>query len=382
MIMLQLCMQAASFIYLFVIALTAVGIMSLERQKWRFFNYIPGIVLTYGLSMLIAQSGIWNHNNAITHTYTLLKSNLLPAMLFLMLLSIDFKSFFALGRKPLIAYAAAVISLMASFSLVFWIFGFNYVEAGTFAALGASWMGGTANMLAVGAALHVSDNAMGYALIVDSLNYTLWVMLLLSLVGSAAAFNRFSGADSMHQRLQGIGCSCTIGPKRYWLLLGIALAVSILAQLLGAHLNALSQTTWVVLLATLFGLIGSRTPLQRLNGSSELSNTMLYLLVALIGSHAYFEKVDAIWSYIAAGSTILLFHAIMMLIAARLFKLDLFSIAVASLANIGGVASAPILAAAYNRALIGVAVLMAIMGYLIGTFSGLALGHFLQWIAS
>jgi uncharacterized membrane protein len=61
--------------------------------------------------------------------------------------------------------------------------------------------------------------------------------------------------------------------------------------------------------------------------------------------------------------------------------LDLFSIAVASLANIGGVASAPILAAAYHKSLVSVGVFMAIMGYLIGTFGGLFIGNILIALA-
>ena len=85
--------------------------------------------------------------------------------------------------------------------------------------------------------------------------------------------------------------------------------------------------------------------------------------------------------YLLAGLLILVIHGTVMVIAAKVFRLDLFSIGIASLANIGGVASAPILAAAYNKSLIGVAVLMAIMGYLIGTFGGLLVGYTLQWIA-
>jgi len=148
------------------------------------------------------------------------------------------------------------------------------------------------------------------------------------------------------------------------------------------QIEGLSQTTWVVLLATLFGLIGSQTPLAKVNGANQIANTMLYLLVALIGSRASFDNGSAIVSYILAGSAILILHASFMIILAKIFKLDLFSIGVASLANIGGVASAPLLAAAYNRSLIGIAVLMAIMGYLIGTFGGLFVGYLLKSIAS
>jgi uncharacterized membrane protein len=132
----------------------------------------------------------------------------------------------------------------------------------------------------------------------------------------------------------------------------------------------------------MLGLAGSYTPLSRINGSQELSGTMLLLLVALIGSRADFADLSQIPRYLAAGFAILALHATLLVAAAKLFRLDLFSIGVASLANIGGVASAPILASAYHKSLAPVAVLMAVMGYLVGTFGGLAVGYALQWITA
>ncbi|MEA1919332.1 MAG: DUF819 family protein [Campylobacterota bacterium] len=375
-------MQSASLLYLLSIAFIALGVMRLEQRGWKVFNYLPGIVMVYALSMLIAQSAQWHDNEAITQSYQLLKNNLLPAMLFLMLLSINFKAFLGMGRALLIAYSGAFISLIFSFVFVFWLFGFSEDESGVFAALSGSWMGGTANMLAIGSALHVSEAQMGYAMIVDSLNYTFWVMSLLALVALAPRFNRWSGASISHNQISDIGCSCTIGPKRYWLLLLIAFIVSLSSQVLAMQLEGLSPTTWVVLIATFFGLLGSQTPLSKVNGANPIANTMLYLLVALIGSRANFDDGSGLIGYITAGTAILVLHALFMILLAKLFKLDLFSIGVASLANIGGVASAPLLAAAYNRSLIGIAVLMAIMGYLIGTFGGLSVGYLLKMLAS
>jgi uncharacterized membrane protein len=108
---------------------------------------------------------------------------------------------------------------------------------------------------------------------------------------------------------------------------------------------------------------------------------MLYIIIALIGSQAVFDSFSDVGVYVAAGFVILLIHAFIMILGAKIFRLDLFSVAVASLSNIGGVASAPILAAAYNKSLVSVGVLMAIMGYLIGTFGGLAVGNILIGLA-
>jgi len=232
-------------------------------------------------------------------------------------------------------------------------------------------------MVAVGSALGVNEDSFAYALVVDSVDYTLWVMLLLFLVPFANLFNKFSKSEKNLAYLGEIGCACSMGAKRYWLLIILALAVSLLSQLLSSKIVLLNATTSMVIFATLFGIIGSFTKLKELNGSSEVSTTMLYILIALIGSNAVIENFSGLGIYVVAGLVILLIHAVIMLIGARVFHLDLFSISVASLANIGGVASAPILAATYNKSLVSVGVLMAIMGYIIGTFGGLLVGNIL-----
>ena len=371
-------------LYLLSIAAIAAlfGIAERHTKTSRYFTYLPAVVLIYAAAMIAAQAGVWQRSEAIDSVYRIAKNNLLPAMLFLMLLQLDMGRFVRLGRSMLIAYAAATLSIAAAFIVVFALFGFGGREASMFAALCGSWMGGTANMLAVGGAMDVDETMMGYALAVDAVCYTFWVMLLLAVVRFAPHFGRWSGAVRSEEVAGGIGCACTIGPKRYWLLLGISLAVALVSQYAAEHLGGLGAATWMVLIATFAGVAASFTPLSRLNGSNELASTMLLLLVALIGSRAEFAEPGSIPLYIAAGFAILAVHAAVLVAAAKVFRLDLFSIAVASLANIGGVASAPILAAAYDRALIGVAVLMAVVGYLAGTFGGLAVGYVLKMTGS
>lgn len=108
---------------------------------------------------------------------------------------------------------------------------------------------------------------------------------------------------------------------------------------------------------------------------------MLYVIVALVGSRADLAELGQAPVYIVAGLIILLVHGSLMVVIARLFHLDLFTCGVASLANIGGVASAPILAAAYSRVLIPIGVLMALLGYVIGTAGGLIVARILSLMA-
>jgi len=207
-------------------------------------------------------------------------------------------------------------------------------------------------------------------------------MFLLFLVPFATYFNKFTDSHERMAKLGDIGCACTIGAKRYWLLIFLSIVVAFVVNTIASlDFQIMSYTTTTVILATLLGVLGSFTKLKTINGSSEVSSTMLYILIALIGSKAVFESFSDVGTYVLAGFLILVIHAAIMVLGAKIFKLDLFSIAVSSLSNIGGVASAPILAATYNKALVSVGVLMAIMGYIIGTFGGLAVGGILMEFA-
>jgi len=365
-------------VYLFTLAFIATLFYLLEsKTKLKIFKFIPAVVMIYACSMLLASMGVFESNAEVNAIYKQTKTNLLPAMLFLMLLQIDLRHFFKLGKSLLIAYILAVFSIAFGFIVVAFSFSFSSDMSGAFGALAGSWMGGTANMVAVGSALGVSEESFAYALVVDSVNYTLWVMLLLFLVPFAPYFNKFTKSSDNLAYLGEIGCACNIGAKRYWLLILLALLASFAAQYLSTFFTFLNATTTVVLLSSLFGILASFTKMKELNGSSEVATSMLYIIIALIGSKAVIESFSGLGLYVLAGFCILIIHAIIMVIGAKIFKLDLFSIAVASLSNIGGVASAPILAAMYNKSLVSVGVLMAIMGYIIGTFGGLLVGNIL-----
>ena len=369
--------------YLLTISLIVAFFAFLDlKTNYRILKYIPAVVLIYATSMLFASFGLFEQNSQIHHVYRLTKTNLLPAMLFLMLLQIDFRHFLKLGKSLLIAYTLAVLSIAFAFILTAFMFHFDANTSAAFGALAGSWMGGSANMVAVGSALGVHEDAFAYALVVDSVDYTLWVMLLLFLVPFAKFFNKFTKSDENLAYLGDIGCACSMGAKRYWLLIALALAVSLFCQILATKVIILNATTSIILFATLLGIAGSFTKLRSINGSSEVSTTMLYILIALIGSNAVIENFSGLGTYVFAGLVILLIHAFIMILGAKIFKLDLFSISVASLANIGGVASAPILAATYNKSLVSVGVLMAIMGYIIGTFGGLLIGNILLRLGS
>ena len=380
------------FIYLAVLMMIGSLIVYTEKKsQHKLFEYLPAIVIIYFVVMLLSTFGLWQKTDSVTATYKSVKSNLLPAMIFLMLLSADMREIFKLGRKMLLTFFLASVSIAIGFIGTFTLFH-SYFEPGSwkaFAALSGSWMGGTGNMVAIQSALNLPDSAMGYTLLIDSIDYAIWVMILLALVPFAKKFNLWSKADT--SVIDEVGKRLALKEENkkpisfasLFFLLGTALFVSALSQYGASFLpttSFLTTTTWIVIIATVAGILFAMTPLAKMSGGSELAHIMLYLIVALIASRANFTELTEAPLYIFAGFVIITIHVIIMVIFAKLFKLDLFSLGVASLANIGGVASAPILASAYSKALIPIGVLMAMMGYIVGTFGGLMVGKVLEMI--
>ena len=378
--------------YVALLIVIASSIVFVEQKtRHKLFEYLPSIVILYFVVMLFSTFGLWQKSESVTATYTFLKSNLLPAMIFLMLLSADMREIFKLGKKMILTFFLASISIAIGFIGTFSLLH-GYFEPGSwkaFAALSGSWMGGTGNMVAIQGALDLPDSAMGYTLLIDSIDYAIWVMILLALVPFSRKFNLWSKADT--SIIDEVGEKLSLNEKHkrpmsffsLFILLASSLLISYLAQSMATYMPTtpfLTATTWVVIIATLSGILFAMTPLAKHSGSSQLGSIMLYLIVALIASRANFTELTEAPLYIIAGFVIIMIHVSIMILFAKLFKLDLFSLGVASLANIGGVASAPILASAYSKALIPIGVLMAMMGYIVGTFGGLMVGKILKVI--
>ena len=386
-------MITTAFSYLSILIFIASMLVYIEtKTKAKFFEYLPAIVILYFTVMTLSTLELWTKTDEINSAYKAFKSNLLPAMIFLMLLQSDIRKILKLGKKILLTFFLASLSISLGFIVMFTLMN-SYFEPEAWKAFGAlsgSWMGGTGNMVAIQSALELPDSKMGYVLLIDSIDYAIWVMILLALVPFAKHFNRWTKADGnllekLTNTLETEKEKKELNFPSIFMMLGLALMVSVIAQTLAPLLpttSFLTNTTWVVIIATFTGILFGLTAVGKEASAQPLANIMLYLIVALIASRANFAELTQAPLYIFAGFIIIAIHASIMVIFAKLFKLDLFSLGVASLANIGGVASAPILAGAYNKALIPIGVLMAMMGYIVGTFMGLGVSQVLKIIAT
>ncbi|MBQ0137799.1 MAG: DUF819 domain-containing protein [Kurthia sp.] len=379
------------FMYISVLVALAAVMVFVEKKfgKTKFMKFIPGIVLIYIGAALMQTFGLFESNESTEAAYSNVRWALLPALLFLMLLKCDIRVVAKLGPKILGSFTVAVISISAGFVLVYALLKSFYVEDTwkAFGALAGSWTGGSANMVALQSILDVPETIFGYILMMDTINYAVWVMFMFWLVPFADRFNKWTKADTSYMNSIDINTDNITdeqGAKfeHILYLLGIGLLVSSLSSFIGGQLpvigDIINGTTWTIMIASVLGLILALTPLSRIPGTFDVSNVMLYIIIALIASHSDFSNIAQAPIYIISGFLIMGVHLVIMLALAKLFKLDLFTLGIASLANIGGMASAPMLAAAYNKALIPVGVIMALMGSFLGTYFGMAIAKILS----
>lgn len=359
----------------------------------KIFSFAPPVVLIYLGMMLLCTFKLWDLN-ATSEAYGALKNPLLYAMVFLMLLRCDLRKIIKLGPKMLIGFFSATITIGIGFVASYAIFS-NFLGADAWQPLGAlcgSWMGGTGNMLAIQAALNVQEGPMANALVMDSICATLYVIFLLWAIGFSKVFNKWTKANT--KVIDAVGASLEAETKansklltyqNIIFLLGLGLVVSAGSQYLGGLISgveALSffdKATWTVLIVTVLGIVLALTPIGKIKGTEEVSNVLLYVIIALIASRADLGQMNDAYIWLAAGLVILLIHVALMLVLAKLFKLDIFTCCVASLANIGGTATAPILAGTYSSALVPIGIVMALLGYVVGTGGGLLVAQLMSF---
>ena len=382
-------MYIAALIFIAAILICLPKIFKGKKAQ-NVFKFAPPIVLIYLGLMVLCTVKLWDLE-ATEAAYSSLKNPILYAMLFIMLLRCDLKKIVKLGPKMLIGFFAATLSIGLGFVVSYAIMH-NALGEGGWQALGAlcgSWMGGSGNMLAIQAALDVSESTMAYALVMDSICATLYVMFLLWAIQMSSKFNKWTKADTrvIDEVGESLAAEAAANKKPLvWqniiLLIGSGLIVSAVCQSLGEVINGylpfFDKATWTVLIVTVLGVVLAMTPFGKIKGTEEISNVMLYIVVALIASRADLSAMGNAPAWLLAGFIILAIHVIIMIVLAKLLKLDIFTSAVASLANIGGTATAPVLAGTYSSALVPVGIIMALLGYVVGTGGGLVVARLMS----
>jgi len=358
------------------------------------FRVTPPVIYAYFLPMLATTAGIIP---PVSTVYDWFSRYLLPFALLLLMISVDLKAIARLGGKALFMVVAGTVGIVIGGPIAYLIFrGVLPPDAWQgMAALSGSWIGGTANMVAIAESVGTPDSAMGPIIVVDTVVGYGWMGILILFSTWQARFDAWSGADQgaieeTNRHLAELDSTrVPIDTGIAAVLIGLGFSGAVLSVAAGDVLPELgdpkiiSHTTWAVLIVVTGGLLLSLTRVRRLEsaGASSLGYAALYLLLAGIGAQADLKAVLDSPEYFLAGMVWIAIHASILYLAARLIRAPMFFIATGSMANIGGAASAPVVAGVYHPAMAPVGLLMAVAGYILGIYAALGCAWMLGFLA-
>ena len=378
----------------------------------KFYKVIPMLLLCYFLPSLLTTLGIVDPDKS--QLYYVASRYMLPASLVLLTLSIDLKEVFKLGPKALIMFITGTVGVVLGGPLAILITSWFSPEtvggAGPEAVwrgmstVAGSWIGGGANQAAMYEIFKPSDRLYSIMITVDVIVAEIWMAFLLIGVGKTKSIDKFFKADAsaviklqekMHEFSQKIARIPTL--TDLIMILGVGLGVTGLCHLLADNIAPFIETHapflerfsltnkffWLIVLATSIGLGMSFTKMRNLEGAgaSKVGSVFIYILVATIGMKMNILKIFDNPGLFVVGGIWMLFHVGLLFIVAKIIRSPYFFLAVGSKANIGGAASAPVVAAAFHPSLAPVGVLLAVLGYALGTYGAWLCGILMQMVA-
>ncbi|MDZ7868623.1 MAG: DUF819 family protein [Rheinheimera sp.] len=378
----------------------------------KFYRYVPSVLLCYFIPSLFNSFGIIDGEHS--QLYQMASRYLLPVCLVLLTLSVDFRAILGLGPKALVLFLTGTVGVVLGGPVALATVGHFFPEQlggqGADAAwrgmttIAGSWIGGSANQAAMKEVFQPSGEIFSVMITVDVLVANIWTAVLLWMAANAARLDQANGADTralehLKGKIEKYQAENSRNPSTNDLMMIIAVGFGVaglshwLANIIapwieqnapGLAMYSLTSTFfWIVVLATTFGLLLSGTKLRHLEatGASKVGSVMVYILVATIGMHM---DVTAIVDYpvmFLVGLLWISIHAALLLGMMKLLKAPVFYMAVGSQANIGGAASAPVVAAAFHPSLAPVGVLLAVLGYALGTYGGYLSALMMQAVA-
>lgn len=377
----------------------------------KFYGVVPAILLCYFLPAVLNSAGVID--GKASALYPMARDYLLPSALVLLCVAIDFRAIVRLGPKAVVMFLVGTLGVMLGGVVAFLAMGAIHPEAVAgdtwrgMTTVAGSWIGGGANQAAMKEVFAVDATTFGQFVAVDVLVANVWMAVLLFLAARSEAFDRWTRADlsaidDLKRRVEAYQAEHTRIPTLTDLTVIVALGLGAtglahaITDPLVAWLSSLpaewrlqdysltARFFWITVLATTFGLALSFTRARRLEGAgaSKVGSVFLYVLVATIGMQMDLRALlDRPWLF-ALGLIWIAVHAALMLGVAKLIRAPLFFMAVGSQANIGGAASAPVVASAFHPALAPVGVLLAVLGYALGTYCAYLTGLVLQALAA
>jgi len=370
----------------------------------RLFKIVPLLVFAYFVPTTLSNTGVIPTASPL---YDFIVDWLLPASLILLTMSADIPAVLRLGKEMLVLFLAGTATIVLGGPLAYLLIGGMVPEElgeqawKGLAALSGSWIGGGANFVAIGESVGATESTIAMMVVVDVAVANVWMAVLLFFSGHEERMDARIGAN--RKALEELRHKSEAFQKQvarpgelkdYFAIVFIAIGGTVLGSWVAPGIatwvsvampgaaEILSEFAWKVLVVTAIGVTISFTPLRGLEGAgaSKIGSVMLYLLVASIGARAEFAKVLEVPSLVLVGAVWIAFHAGVLLVLRHYLRAPIFCMAVGSQANIGGAASAPVVASAFHPALAPVGALMGVVGYILGTGAGLVCAFLLRLV--
>lgn len=363
-----------------------------KKTKWKLFNFLPPLIFIYSIPVILSNTGVIPSSSP---GYDLMRGTGLPVFITLLLISVNVGAAFRIMGKGilvmLLGTAGVVVGGVVSYAVVHrWLAPDAWKG---FGALAGSWIGGTGNMAAAAGGLDTPPEIFGLAVLADNVVYVVWLPILLGSRAFADRFNRWTGVDAGRMDRMETAAREEADKKKesplemrhllYLALIGLtATAVSqFLAPLLPEVGVVLETSTWRILLVTTIGILLSFTAARNIPKSHEIAMAIVYVFVAVMGARASLAGLDQAPAFLLGAFIWIFIHGAFCLFGAYIFKVDVHSAAIASAANIGGAASAPVVAAYHRESLVPVSILMALIGYALGNYLALLTAQLCAWVA-
>ncbi|MFC4721082.1 DUF819 domain-containing protein [Geojedonia litorea] len=407
----------------FGLLMLALGFVFYTESKtegfWaKFYKYIPGLLMCYMVPAIFNSLG-WISAD-VTQTYFVASRYLLPASLVLLTISIDLKAVFNLGWKALVMFFTGTIGIIIGGPIAILLIstfspetvggaGFDAVWRGL-ATLAGSWIGGGANQAAMLEIYEYNQELYGGMVLVDIVVANIWMAFLLLGIGKKNKIDKWlkadnSAIDELKHKVQTFTEKITRNPTLtdYMMILMFAFVAVGIAHFGADHISSFlnanfevvsdpksplssfgSQFFWLISIATLIGILLSFTKAKNYEGAgaSKIGSVFIYVLVATIGMKMDLGKIFENPGLILIGIVWMVIHAGLLILIAKLIKAPYFFLAVGSQANVGGAASAPVVAAAFHPSLATVGALLAVFGYVVGTYGAILCAELMRIAAA
>ena len=379
-------------------AVAAFFFLIAELTQAKLFQYIPPLLFIYATPVFLNNFDVIPSSSVI---YSGLSAYLLPAFIVLMLIKVNIPAVVKVMGKGvlvmLMGTAGVIVGAVVAYAIVHpWLSPDAWKGYG---ALAGSWIGGTANMAATAEILGTSEEQFGLAIIADNVVYVVWLPMLLLSRDFADKFNKWArvpedriammdaAAESHYEEDQ----APTM--PQYLFLFAVVIGVTWIGRSLAPEIsgwvssslpaaeNLFSETTVRILLVTTMALVLSLTPVSKLPNSTALGTALVYIFVAGMGARASVSGLAEAPMFVFGAFIWIFIHGLFCLAGAWIFRVDIHSVAIASAANIGAAASAPIVAAHHRPSLVPVSILMALLGYAMGNYLAPLTGQLARMVA-